>query len=164
MATIPNGLTVASRLLIAALMAGTALGCAGRLLMRVIALESGLPGSYSLGGSLEVVLFGILLGAPLAAGFCLVRPWLRWSSPLPGLTLGLLLTALLAAFPPTSARSALAATPDTPIFTLVGFGLLFTAWGVALELLTGTIWRRPGLGREEMAARRNPAQEPEDQT
>jgi hypothetical protein len=132
----------AFRLLIAALVAGTVLGVAGRLLMRFIAREAGLPGSFSTGGSLEVVLFGVLLGAPLAAGFWLLRPHLRVPRPLAGLGFGVVLTALLAVFPPPSGRSALANTPDTPLFTLLGFGLLLTLWGTALDLVTG--WNRGG--------------------
>jgi hypothetical protein len=115
--------------------------------MRVIVLEAGLPGSYSLGGSLEVVLFGLLLGAPLAAGFWLLRPQLPWRRPLGGLVLGGLLTALLAVVPPPSAASALAATPDTPLLTWLGFGLLLVAWAVALEAVTDWIWQRNGLAK-----------------
>jgi hypothetical protein len=147
MAAGPNRLTVVLHLLIGALIAGTVLGAAARLLMRLIAFEAGLPGFFSLGGSLEVVLFGVLVGAPLAAGFWLLRPRLRWRSPLPGLAFGVVLTLLLAALPPPSARSALAGTPDTPLLTWLGFGLLFTTWGAGLELVGAWILPPPRVGR-----------------
>lgn len=80
--------TVAIRMIAAAVAACAVLGLGARLLMRLIALEAGLRRHFSLGGSLEVVLFGVLLGAPVAAGFWLVRPRLRLPSPYAGLGLG----------------------------------------------------------------------------
>ena len=50
------------RFLPAAVLAGVALGVAGRLLMRLIAIEAGMSAAYSTGGSLEVVAFGVLAG------------------------------------------------------------------------------------------------------
>lgn len=145
------------RLLSAAGIAGTTLGIAGRVLMRIIAREAGLPGSYSLGGSLEVVLFGVFIGTPVALVFWLSRPRLHWRRPLPGVALGLLGTGLLATFPPPSARSALAATPDTPVFTWLGFGFLVTAWAVALDRATPWIWRPRDAGQSSAARRASDA-------
>jgi len=137
----------AARLVVAAAVAGLGLGVGARLLMRLIALEAGLPGSYSLGGSVDVVLFGLLLGGPIAAGFWLIRPRLAWRRPFAGVALGTMLLALFALLPPASARSALAGTPDTPLFTLLGFGLLLIGWGAALELVARPARARSGRSR-----------------
>lgn len=136
MTTSSNGIRVTPRLLIAALLAGVLVGVAARLLMRLIAVQSGLAGEYTRHGTLAVVLFGTLVGGPLAAAFWLSRPRLPIRPPFAGLGLGALVTVLLILYPPPSARSALDATPDTPALTWLGFGLLLMAWGVALELMT----------------------------
>lgn len=113
--------------------AGVGLGIAARVLMRVIALEAGLPGAYSFGGSFEVVLFGLIVGAPIALAFRLVRPRIPLRRPFAGLALGTVMTVVLALLPPASARSALQGTPDTPVLTFAGFWLLFTLWGIAVD-------------------------------
>ena len=121
--------------MLAAASSGLVLGVAARLLMRFVALEAGVSPGYSLGGSLEVIAFGAIVGTPVAFAFLSIRQRVRYRVPWPGLALGLGMLVALTAVPPPSARSALAATPDTPWATFVGFGLLFVLWGVALDLL-----------------------------
>lgn len=115
--------------------AGVLLGLAARLTMRWVALESGVSPGFSTGGSFEVVALGVALGAPAAFLFFLVQPQAARMRPWSGLLWGLALFALLAAFPTPAARSALADTPDTPLFTAVAFATLFAAWGLSLALL-----------------------------
>jgi hypothetical protein len=116
--------------------AGAVLGIATRVAMRLVAWQAGMNSSFSLSGSLEIVLFGMLIGAPVALLYWVCRD--RFALPrLAGVGAALGLFAVLAAWPTSSARSALAATPDTPIVTAVIFGTAFLVYGAALEAL----WR-----------------------
>jgi S1-C subfamily serine protease len=54
--------------IVSALCAGVWLGIAARIAMRFIALEAGVSPGFSSGGSLEVILFGAMIGMPVAAG------------------------------------------------------------------------------------------------
>lgn len=116
-----------------AILYGVVLGAGARVVMRFVALESGIAAGFSTGGSLEVVVFGALVGAPAAWLFFTLRPRLALPAPVPGLLSGLTLFAVLALAPPPAARSALADTPDTPLATAVAFAVLFALWGVGLE-------------------------------
>jgi hypothetical protein len=137
-----------ARLLTVSVVSGIVLGIAARLVMRFIALESGLPGSYSLGGSLEVAAFGAMLGTPLAFAFLMLRRWFFIPPPWAGLLFGLALFAVLSILRPPSAQSALAGTPDTPMATGLAFALLFVLWGIGLDL----IGRRLLPNKQRMAA------------
>ena len=118
-----------------ALGAGLWLGIAGRIAMRLVSLEAGVAPEFSTGGSVEVALFGALLGAPIALAFLIARS--RWKLPAwSGVIVGLLLFAALALVPPDPARSALVATPDSPAATAVLFGLAFASYGALLGALT----------------------------
>lgn len=123
---------------LAALTASVLLGLGARAVMRLIAWLSGLPGAFSAGGSFEVVLFGLLLGFPAAFVFLALRARLRTTQPWPGLLFGAGLFLLLAMFPPGSAQSAMAGTPDPPVATALLFLGLFALFGWLLELH----WRR----------------------
>lgn len=118
----------------AALIAGIVLGVDGRIVMRLVAVEAGVPGAFSPGGSLEVVAFGAMLGAPLALLFWRVLPRLAWPFPAAGLSFGGVVIGALTLLPPPAARSALAGTADTPLITGGLFALLFLLWGAVLEL------------------------------
>lgn len=142
----PPGATVHPvRVLVAASAAGVGLGVAARLAMRLVALAVGMPGSFSAGGSFEVILFGALLGTPLAALFFQVRRRIPWPAPLPGLLFGLAIFGVLSAIPPPAARSALASTPGSAGITAVVFAAVFAAWGIALDLFASR-GHRPGAG------------------
>ncbi|MFN0179086.1 MAG: hypothetical protein ACKVZ0_09820 [Gemmatimonadales bacterium] len=114
---------------------GLVLGLTGRLAMRFVALEAGMSPGFSTGGSLEVIGFGTLVGAPIAAAFFFLRPRIRVQGPWPGLFIGLLMFAAFALLQPPSARSALSATTDTPAATAALFGGVLAAWGLGLEVL-----------------------------
>ena len=62
------------RLFGSAIVAGLVLGAAGRAVMYFVALEAGEAAGFSLGGSVDVILFGALVGTPVALVFWLVRP------------------------------------------------------------------------------------------
>jgi hypothetical protein len=129
-------------MLAASCLAGVWLGIAVRVAMRFVALESGVSVGFSVGGSLEVVAFGAMIGTPAALLFFVLRP--RWpgSSPWAGVLCGLLLLAVLAILPLPAARSALRSTPDTPAATATAFGIAFVAWGLTLDYLARCL--RPG--------------------
>ena len=134
-----------ARLLTASVVSGIVLGIAARLVMRFIALESGIPGSYSLGGSLEVAAFGAMLGTPLAFAFLMLRLRVSMKAPWVGLLFGLIVFTMLSILRPPSAQSALAGTPDTPLSTALAFALLFAVWGIGLDLVSRRIL--PNKGR-----------------
>jgi hypothetical protein len=130
-----------TRLLIVSCLSGTLLGVAARMTMRFVALEAGVSASFSLGGSLEVVAFGAIIGTPVALLFFAVRARVESWSPWLGLLCGLSLFGALSAIPPPPARSALEATPDTPVATVLAFGVLFVVWGVGLEYVARVLTR-----------------------
>lgn len=122
-----------TRTLAVSCLSGLLLGAAARVTMRFVALEAGVSVALSLGGSLEVVTFGALVGTPVALLFFVFRLRVQVWRPWLGLLCGFSLFAVLGALPPPAARSALAATPDTPALTVLAFGVLFVAWGLMLE-------------------------------
>ncbi len=119
---------------LAALFAALALGVGARLVMRLISRASNLPGSYSTGGSVEVVIFGGLIGFPAALAFFALRQRVKTRLAWPGLAFGGMMFLGLALLPPSSARSAMANTPDPPVTTAVLFLTLFLLFGALLEL------------------------------
>jgi hypothetical protein len=134
--TTRQSLTAALRRLALAACAGAVLGIATRVAMRLVAWQAGVNASFSFGGSFEIVLFGILVGTPLALLYWGCRA--RFALPrLTGVAAALALFAVLALWPTPSARGALAATPDTPIVTAAIFAAAFLVYGVALDAL----WR-----------------------
>jgi hypothetical protein len=127
----------AARQVMLAICAGAVLGIAARAAMRIVAWQSGVHASFSLDGSVEIVVFGIMLGAPIALLYWAFRrrvalPW--WT----GVAAALVLFAILALWPTPSARSALASTPDAPLATAAIFAAVFVVYGVTLE----AFWRR----------------------
>jgi hypothetical protein len=128
-----------ARLVRLSVVAGVMLGLAARVVMRLVALESGLDPGFSLGGSLEVMAFGGLVGAPAAAAFLIVRGRLLVAGWWPGLVFGAALFVALTLAQPPAARSAMAGTPDTPAATVLAFAAMFVGWGGSLEWLA----RRP---------------------
>lgn len=131
-----------------AVLAGALLGAASRIAMRMVAVEAGVTPGFSLGGSLEVVAFGIIVGAPSALVYWTARrnwPLPRWA----GVVAGMLLCASLVLLEPPAARSALEATPDTPIVTALLFVMAFAVYGAALDVL----WRwKARFGRIRLSA------------
>jgi hypothetical protein len=111
------------------------LGVGGRVLMRAIALATGTPAGFSLGGSLEVVaagaLYGALSGALLPFVPARLGPW-RSAGHAAGLFILIALTS-------DAARGA-AASIDLParILALLPFGALLLVYSMALVRLTST--------------------------
>jgi hypothetical protein len=108
-------------------------GVAARLVMRLIALSAGGGGSFSVGGSLEVVAFGAILAAVLALATELLRKWIprRWL----GSAIAVAAFGIFALLPPPAARSALATAPESGPLAFALFALLFLAYGVLLDRL-----------------------------
>lgn len=116
--------------------AGLALGVAARVGMRLIALQADASPEFSFGGSVEVVLFGIIVGTPVALIVWVCRYRFRLPART-GVIAGLVLFGVLALWQPPATRSALRATPDAPIATGAVFGAVFVVYGVVLDAL----WR-----------------------
>lgn len=82
------------------LLAGLLTGAAARIAMRIFALADGMEPTFSLEGTLTILLiFGVVLGVPL--GVIYVRFWrpLTGISPRNGLAFGVLLLLVLVALP-----------------------------------------------------------------
>lgn len=118
-----------------AIIAGLALGVGARIVMRAIAQLAGSADGFSWGGSLEVVLLGVLIGAPVALFFLTLRARLKWPMPWAGVALGFSLFAATALRPLPSAQSALAGTDDPPLATAALFAALWIGYGLLLEWL-----------------------------
>jgi hypothetical protein len=125
-------LSAALRFGLHAFIAGVIFGVGARVDMRLIAHSAGLPPGSSWGGTAEVVLVGALIATPTAAGYWLIRrsTWSRWWW---GVGLSALLFAVLAAWPPPSAASALEALPGSGTVAGLLFGSQFLMYGAALE-------------------------------
>jgi hypothetical protein len=127
--------TFTTRSLLWGVVCGVILGIQARIAMRFVARESGLEGAFSLGGSLEVVTFGLGVGAALAWLFFIARHRVPLRSPWAGALYGLAIFLVFATAPPPAAQSALANTPDTPVATALLFTILFVGWGCILEFV-----------------------------
>ena len=127
------------------LIAGLFLGIGGRLVMALIAVSEGVRQPPSLGGSLEVVATGVLIGTPAGMLYYLVRGRIRTAGWWTGMAWGGLYVTLLALVPPPAARSAVEGIgPHIVPLTLILFGALFVLYGILLEALVLT---RRGAGR-----------------
>jgi protein-S-isoprenylcysteine O-methyltransferase Ste14 len=117
--------------------AGLLLGAGARGAMRLLAWMSGSTG-FSRGGSVEIVIFGALLGAPVALAILLARQWRGWTHPWVGLWTALALFAAAVARPSPSAAQALASSPLSRWTVLAVFGGVFALFGLWIDLR----WRR----------------------
>ena len=61
---------------LAGMLGGVVAGVGARIAMRVVALIASGVGSFSLGGTLAILLFGVIVGMPFGALFVGVRRWL----------------------------------------------------------------------------------------
>ncbi len=108
------------------------LGLGGRIMMRLLAVMIERDPAFSLGGSLEVVAYGAIVGAVSGAVFALLRPIMSWG----WLTQGILLATLtyfgtIATLPAHIAETARPFAGQMP-FVLLLFGLCFTAFGLTM--------------------------------
>lgn len=116
-----------------AILAGLAFGVAARIVMRVIAWTAGSTEAFSWGGSIQVVAMGLLIGAPIALFFLMLRSRLEWKPPWAGVALGASLFTASALRPLPSAQSALTGTADPPLATAALFAALWIGYGLLLE-------------------------------
>lgn len=125
-----------ARDVLAGLAAGAVvLGLGGRLLMRAIALGFGGAAGFSWGGTVEVVVFGALVGAAGGLAYGLVLR--RFVKPPLGRAIALGLGSyLVLAVLPYDAKMAIAAFPQSqwPVI-LLAFAGLFVLFGLATEKL-----------------------------
>jgi len=91
--TVP--LREAGRGLLAGLAGGILWAVAARLAMRIVAVIDGGGTSFSVGGTIVVLLAGVLIGMPLALLFALLRRRLPTSTVSSGLIAGAILALLL---------------------------------------------------------------------
>lgn len=121
------------------------LGIGGRLVMSFIAWRAAIPVGYTVGGTLEVIVTGVLfgLGGGLIYG-ALAMLW-RLDRVTIGAAYGLLYFAGLALHPPPAARSAASGVPQQRPLVLFAFAALFVLYGVSMAAL---------LRRTDGAARR----------
>jgi len=127
------GLSLWARRLAYALVAGLLLGTAARIAMRIVAQLAGGAEGFSWGGTIEVVVLGVAIGAPIALFFLTLRTHLEWPKPWGGVALGASLFAATALRPLPSARTALAGTTDPPLATAALFAALWIGYGLLLE-------------------------------
>ena len=112
------------------------LGLVGRLAMSVTALLAGQALRWSLGGTVDVLLFGLLLGAAAGLAYGALRARLPRPSLLAGAAWGALLFLLLLAVPPPAARSAFGGVSQVGVPAVLAlFAAVFLLWGLALEAL-----------------------------
>jgi hypothetical protein len=122
------------RSLAVAMVAGAVLGLASRVAMRLVAFKADVAPGFSLGGSIEVVLFGMLIGTPIALVVSACRR--RFSLPAwTGVAVGLALFASFTVWQPPAARSALSTVPDAAFTTAACFAAAFVLYGVVLDVL-----------------------------
>lgn len=114
------------------LAAGLLAGVAARIAMRIFALADGMEPSFSLEGTLAIlVIFGVVLGIPL--GLIYVRFWrpLTWAGRWNGPAFGVLLLVVLVALPfmlirseeATLARRLIAIGSFVPVPLVYGFAV-----------------------------------------
>ncbi len=131
---------------LASVVGGLWLGVAGRGVMVLIALAAGHPLRWSWGGSIEIVIFGVILAAVAVAAWMLLRhlvPVLRDGR---GLVFGLVLFVIFAVLPPPSAQSAVAGIGQRTL-SLALFGALLVVFGILVEaILVRSLPRAEGRG------------------
>jgi len=111
------------------------LGLGGRIAMRLLAVVIARDGVFSLGGSLEVVAYGAIVGGVSGAAFAALSPYIRGRWWAHGLALGSVSFAGTIATLP--AHIAETARPfGGQITTLLAlFGICFALFGLALARL-----------------------------
>jgi hypothetical protein len=108
------------------------LGLVGRLAMRVLAILAGVPTGFSRGGTLEVLVAGLVFGAVAALPLAVV---IRRRTIGVGLAYGALLFLVLFLFPPPAARSAAALVPGKALLVFGLFLPVFVLYGGMLVAL-----------------------------
>lgn len=125
---------------------GLLLGGGGRLAMRGVTLLAGSRPGFSVGGTLEVLAFGAIVGAVAGALYPWVRRVLPAATVVRGLLLGILtLVALALLRVPSVVRSA-SGFPNLQVEVLLVFLPTFLLFGLALAA-----WGDPRGPKEPVA-------------
>ncbi len=126
--------TIGVASLVGALTGALILGALGRLAMRALAVARGMEPGYSIGGTLDVVVVGLIYGA--VGGLLLgMLGRVRAGRILPGAVMGVLLF-LFAFFTSAAARSAASGMGYGFLRNTFGIAaLIFLAWGVLTSVL-----------------------------
>ncbi len=127
---------------LAGVLAGALIGGIGaRLAMRIVALVNGSQPSFTVTGTLAILLVGAILGIPLGLLYVAVRRIWRWSDGWLGLLLGLALVLLLVVPLFASQRDGEFGLLS-PLAGIALFGVLPVGFGLALAWLVPLLERR----------------------
>lgn len=110
------------------------LGIGGRLVMRGIAIMAGGSGSFSWGGSLEVVALGAIIGLCSGAFMGFSLPYAMRNARIWGLLQGFL-AYLMVLVLPIGGKGAALGFPQFEVTIHILFGGLFLIYGLAAALL-----------------------------
>ena len=128
--------------LLGGLITGAAiLGLGGRIVMSLIALLGDATPSWSLGGSIDVIVFGAMAGAVVGVIYAVIAPRLPGTPLVKGLVGGLLLIGVMALVPLPSSRSAMAGFDHLRLPALLLFGVICLIFGTVLAV-TQDAWAR----------------------
>ncbi len=119
---------------LASVIGGLWLGVAGRAVMVLIALAAGHPLRWSWDGSIEIVVFGVILAAVAVPAWMALRHWFPALRMARGLLFGLILFGIFAVLPPPSAQSAVAGIGQRSLSLLL-FGVLLVVFGILVETI-----------------------------
>lgn len=123
---------IAIGLLCGAATGAVVLGFGGRLMMRAISLLTDHPTEFSSGGSLEVVVFGAIIGSAAGAVYSLIDHFLPGNTWLKGSLLGLhCFIVVSVAQIPSVERSASAFANFTALIVIL-FGAVFLLFGLSM--------------------------------
>lgn len=114
------------------LVAGIGLGILARVAMRLLAIGAGLRPGASVGGTLEVVATGVLIGGAVGVIYGSIRRWLPPRLWARGLVVGVALAVFFSLYQPPAARSALSGTGHGTL-ALGLFAICFVGYGWLLE-------------------------------
>jgi len=121
--------------ILAGLISGTLiLGIGGRLMMRTMAIISGLSGGFSWGGSLEVVMLGALIGLCSGAFMGINFPFSYLNRIIWGMLHGIL-AYLMVIILPIDGKGAAQGFPDLQLTIHILFGGLFLLHGIGMAFL-----------------------------
>lgn len=127
--------------LVAGAAGGLVAGSGSRLAMRGVALAAGLQVSFTLEGTLVLLIFGLMFGLPFGAAYMAVRRLLPGGGAWQGLVYGLLLFVLFLAPPLLFYREG-EALLASPLIGLSLFAPLPLTYGVTVALAAGYLERR----------------------
>lgn len=115
-----------------ALFGAILLGLGGRVVMRLLTMHDGREPGFSFGGTLEIMLYGAIIGLVAGLVFALLPAPLRKNWIASGLIFGLLVYAGTILTLPAHIAGTAAPFSDILPLVLFGFGLCFLAFGLAL--------------------------------